>query len=101
VKLDLRGLEQVAKSAEVHAAVDALADVVAENARAMGIRVIGEPGEIALPVEVHKGETTSNMRVNRALAAVTLNHASGLAAQGKHGVLTNAASAAGLKLKGD
>jgi hypothetical protein len=101
VKLDLRGLEEVATSREMHAAVNEAAHRVAEAVEAQGIRVIGEPGDIALPVVVREDETTRGLRVNRALAAVQINHASGLAVQAKHGALSKAASSAGLRLRGD
>jgi hypothetical protein len=100
VKLDLGGREEVAKSGEVRAAVHAAAEKVAEAVEAQGIRVIGEPGEIPLPVKIYD-DTTSGMRVNRATSRVVLAHASGLAVQAKHGALSKAASDAGLKLKGD
>lgn len=101
VKLDLRGLEEVATSREMHAAVNDAAHRMAENVEAQGIRVQGEPGDIPLPVVVREDETTKGLRVNRAMAAVQLNHASGLAVQAKSGALSKAASAAGLRLKGE
>ena len=101
VKLDLRGLEEVATSREMHSAVNQAARAVAENVEAQGIRVIGEPGEIPLPVVVREDETTRGLRVNRASAAVQLNHASGQAVQAKHGALSRAAASAGLRLKGE
>lgn len=98
VKLNLRGLEEVAKSREMHNAVNQAARAVAENVEAQGIRVVDEPGDIALPVVVREDEITQFPRgVNRALAVVQINHASGLAVQGKHGALSKAASAAGLR----
>ena len=100
VKLDLGGLEEVAKSREVRAAVHDAAERVAEAVESRGIRVIGEPGEIPLPVKIYD-DTTDGMRVNRAVSRVVLAHASGLAAQAKHGLLSGGASSAGLKLKGD
>lgn len=100
VKLDLRGLEEVAKSREVRAAVHDAAEKVAANVEAQGIRVQGKPGDIALPVKVYD-DTTDDMRVNRAVSRVVLTHAAGLAVQAKHGALTRAASAAGLRVKGE
>ena len=100
VKLDLDGLEEVAKSSRVEAEIRDLAEKVAENVRRMGIRVQGVPGDIPLPVKVYV-EDTKNMRVNRARATVVLAHAAGAAVQGKHGALTRAASDAGLRVKGD
>lgn len=98
IKLDLDGLEEVAKSPRVDAEIKALAEKVAESVRAMGIRVQGRPGDIPLPVKVYS-EDTHDMRVNRARSTVVLAHAAGLAAQAKHGALTKAASAVGLRLK--
>jgi hypothetical protein len=100
VKLDLRGLEEVAKSSEVRAAVHDAAEKVAENVNEQGIRVQGKPGDIALPVKVYD-DTTDGMTVNRATSRVVLAHASGLAVQAKHGALSKAASDAGLRVKGD
>jgi hypothetical protein len=100
VKLDLGGLEEVAKSREVRAAVHDAAERVADAVESQGVRVIGEPGEIDLPVKVYD-DTTDGMRVNRAVSRVVLAHAAGLAVQAKHGALSKAASAAGLKLKGE
>lgn len=101
VKLDLRGLEEVATSREMHNAVNEAANRVADAVKSQGIQVIGEPGEIPLPVAVREDEKTSGMRLNRAMAAVQLNHASGQSVQAKHGALSKAASDAGLKLKGE
>lgn len=100
VKLDLRGLEEVATSSEVRAAVHDAAEKVAENVNSQGIRVQGEPGDVALPVKVHD-DTTRGMTVNRAVSRVVLAHAAGLAAQAKRGALSKAASDAGLRLKGE
>ena len=100
VKLDLRGLEEVAKSSETRAAVHEAAERVASGVEAQGIRVQGVPGDVALPVKVYD-DTTDGMRVNRAVSRVVLAHAAGLAVQAKSGALTKAASAAGLRLKGE
>lgn len=100
VKLNLRGLEEVATSGEMHAAIDAAAERVAANVESQGIRVSGTPGDDALPVKVHS-DTTHGMTVNRASARVVLAHASGLAVQAKHGALTKAALMAGLRVKGE
>ena len=103
VKLDLRGLEEVAKSHEMRAATHAAAEKVAENVKSQGITVGDKDGgsfEYPLPVKVYD-DTTDGMRVNRAVSRVVLAHAAGLAVQAKHGALSKAASDAGLKLKGD
>jgi hypothetical protein len=95
VKLSSRGIEAVAKSAAVRSEIAALAERVAGEVRSQGIAVEGVPGDTALPVEVTVYET------DRARASVTIAHPSGLAVQAKHGVLTRAASAVGLEVKGD
>lgn len=100
VKLDLSGLEEVAKSLRMRAAVHDAAVKVAAAVDAQGIYVDGVPGEYLIPVKVHD-DTTTGMRVNRAVSRVVLAHAAGLSVQAKHGALSRAASAAGLKLKGD
>lgn len=94
VKLSSRGIEAVAKSREVAAAVERLANEVADVVRSQGVFVEGVPGATALPVEVSVYET------DRARASVTIAHPSGLAVQAKHGALTRAASAVGLEVKG-
>ena len=99
VKLDLRGLEEVAKSREVRAAVHDVAEKVAENVDAQGIRVQGVPGDVALPVKVYD-DTSEGMTVDRAVSRVVLAHAAGMAVQAKRGALSKAASQAGLKLRG-
>lgn len=103
VKLNLRGLEEVAKSREVRAAVRDVAEKVAENVESQGIKVGDRDGgasEYPLPVKVYD-DTTDGMRVNRAVSRVVLAHAAGLSVQAKHGALSKAASAAGLRLQGD
>lgn len=103
VKLDLRGLEEVAKSGEMRAATHAAAEEVAENVKSQGIAVGDKDGgghEYALPVKVYD-DTTSGMTINRAVSRVVLAHAAGLAVQAKHGALSKAASDAGLRLKGE
>lgn len=95
IKLNSRGIEEVAKSREMRAAIEDLADKVAANVRSQVIRVEGTPGDTALPVEVSVYET------DRARASVIIAHPAGLAVQAKHGALTRAASEAGLQVKGD
>lgn len=100
VKLESGGLEEVAKSADMHREIDSLAEAVAENVRSQGHMVEGEPGDIALPVKVYTDLTTTDMRENRARAAVSLAHPAGQAVQAKNGALTKAAAQAGLEVKG-
>ena len=98
VRLDLRGLEQVAKSSQVRNEVEALAERVADIARGSGVMVEGVPGDTSLPVEVYHGDA-QGMRVGRARSAVVLAHPAGEAVQAKHGTLTKAAAQAGLKVQ--
>ena len=98
IRLDPRGLEEAATTAAMHSAVREVADRVARNVEAQAVRVQGKPGDVALPVKVYE-DTTERMRINRAQARVVLAHPAGLAAQAKHGLLTKAAAAAGLKVK--
>ena len=93
VRLNSRGLEQVAKSTAVRSEVDKLAERVADNVRAQGIHVDGVPGDIPLPVKVLTGTT------DRARASVQIAHPSGKAVQAKHGALTKAAAQAGLSVR--
>lgn len=90
-KPDLSGYADVMQGAGVCAAVDALAEQIAENVRAN----LGSVTEAV--VETHSG-TTSSMKVNRARASATIAHPAGLAMQAKHGTLTKAAAAVGLKV---
>ena len=87
------GIAQVAKSREVRDAVNQLAERLADAVRAQGIRVEGEPGDVALPVEVHEQTT------DRARAQVAITHPSGKAVQAKRGALTKAAASVGLRVK--
>lgn len=98
IRPNLRGREQVLNSDETERAVAKLAEQVAENARSTAPDVEGVPGAFQLPVTVVVGKTSS-MRINRVKAWVNLAHPAGLAVQAKHGTLTKAASAAGLKVK--
>lgn len=98
IKLNSRGIAEVLKSREMRAAVDALAEEVAANARSQGVMVgafKGSKGEIPLPVKVFESTT------DRARASVQLAHPAGIAEQAKRGVLTRAASQAGLKINSD
>lgn len=101
IKLDPKGLESVATGSDMHNAIDALAEQIADNVRSQGHMVEGEPGDMALPVKVYSDLTTTDMRTNRARAAVSLAHPSGQAVQAKHGALTKAAAQAGAEVKGD
>lgn len=91
VRLNHAGVAAILKSAAAHAAVDKLAEQVADNARSQGRKVAS--GE-DLPVEV------TSYTTDRASASVTLAHPAGIAMQAKYGVLTRAAAEAGLEVKG-
>lgn len=96
VRLDQAALNRVARGPIGRAAARKAADGVADAARGDGIRVgdLNRDGvgvEIDLPVEVRsEGEGSS----------VVLAHPAGVAVQAKHGTLTRAASANGLKVRG-
>ena len=93
VRLNSRGIEAAMKSAAMKQRVTEVAEQVAANVRAQGIYVEGEPGDVALPVEVSSYET------DRARSSVTIAHPSGKAVQAKRGALTRAAAQAGLEVK--
>lgn len=82
VKLDYGGVGDMLNSPQVAAAVRALAEDVARNARAAGV----------LSVDVHSYTT------DRAAASVTVSQRNGVALQARDGVLTRAAAAAGLEV---
>lgn len=86
------GLEAALRTREARAAVNDLAEEIAENARSSAPDVEGVPGDIELPVRVDSYDT------DRARATVWLAHPSGLAVQAKHGTLTRAASEAGVEV---
>lgn len=93
VKLNHGAVAAILKSGEMQALVDAVAEEIAANVRSQRIRVEGVPGKIELPVDVRSYVT------DRAAASVALAHPSGVAVQAKHGVVTKAASAAGLSVR--
>ena len=99
VEIDWRGVEEVATGAKMKALVKEAAEAVAENARGAAVRVVGVPGKEPLPVKVYGPDETQGIEyADRAVARVVLAHAAGLAAQAKHGLLSKAASEAGLRL---
>jgi hypothetical protein len=98
IRLNQRGIEAIAKGAEMRALVEKAAEEIARNVRAQGIKVgdrDGGPLEYELPVKV-KVTTT-----DRAHASVILAHPAGIAVQAKHGALTRAAASAGLEVSGE
>lgn len=86
------GLTAALRTREARNAVEAAAEKIAANARSAAPDVEGVPGDIPLPVRVDTYDT------DRARATVWLAHPSGLAVQAKHGLLTRAASEAGLEV---
>lgn len=86
VRLDSPGIEAVLKSDAMAEQVRAVAEQIAERARA------ARPDD---PFEVR-----SRIAPDRAVSSVTLTHAKGLAVQAKHGTLTRAAAAAGYEVRG-
>lgn len=97
VRLNTRDIGLILKSPGVAAATKAAAEAVAENVRALNVRVgdkDGGPHEVPLPVEVSMTTT------DRAHANVTITHAAGRSVQAKHGALTKGAAQAGLDVRG-
>lgn len=93
VQIDPTALARIAESAEAKACLRRVAEGVAAAARSERITVgdttpDGIGREIDLPVEVSDD------------AFVVLAHPAGVAVQAKHGTLTRAASARGLKVTG-
>lgn len=93
MRLDHGGIGALLKSDAIAGMVNEAAERVAEHVRDQGIKVDGIPGKYDLPVKVAEYTT------DRAAAAVTLAHPSGIAVQAKHGALTRAASAEGLTIR--
>lgn len=97
IKLNRAGVAQILKSTEMHRAVQATAEKVAQNVRDQNIKVGDRDGgkhEYDLPVKVTMTTT------DRAHANVTITHPAGQAVQAKHGALTKAAAQAGLDVRG-
>lgn len=97
VQLNHAGIAAILKSGEMHSFIETATEAVAQAVRDQGIKVgafKGGHGDIDLPV-IAKVITT-----DRAHGSVLINHPAGIAVQAKHGVLTKAASSAGLQVKG-
>lgn len=90
IKLDHQGLGRILRSAEVGAAVRGPAMDVADHARSDPNMV---RNGLSDDVEV-KG-----YNIDRAAYSVMIAHPAGAPIQAKHGVLTRAAAAAGLKVR--
>ena len=102
VRLDLKGLEQIAMSRAMQFATRGAASEIADGVKGMNIRVgdkDGGPREVDLPVEIGEMTVTTDMQLNRAKSSVTLAHPAGEAVQSKHGALTKAAAQAGYTVK--
>lgn len=95
VKLNHAGIAALLEDGGMRGLVAEAASAIAANCEGAGIMVEGVPGRISLPVEVSITET------DRAHGTVTLAHPSGQAVQAKHGLLTQAAAAAGLEVHGE
>lgn len=96
VKLNRGELADRLKDDDVRRAVRDLAERVKDHVEAQRITVGDRDGgshEHPLPVTINSQTT------DRAREVVVLPHAAGLAVQAKHGVLTRAASAAGLEVR--
>lgn len=88
VRIDLNKLgilHAALTSDEVRDAVEDKAEEIADRVEGLGIMVEGDPGTVALPVEVVPAHSSS-----RARALVMLDHPSGLAVEAKHRALGGA-----------
>jgi hypothetical protein len=98
IHFDTSAIGAVLKSSAVRSALKKKAEEIAGHVDDQGLRVgafLGGQGPIDLPVRVTTDTT------DRAVAFVTIAHPAGIAAQAKHGVLTRAASAAGVSVHSD
>jgi hypothetical protein len=84
-QLDRAGIAEILKSQEMAAAVDDLAEKIAADVRSTV--------DDDVPVDVDSYTT------DRAAAAVTIVHPTGMGLQARNGVLTRAAAAAGLDVR--
>lgn len=88
VVLNSSGMRDLLTSSAVASAVESAAEAVADAARSAP-----EVQRRRMPVA-----TSSRIRPNRAATVVAIAHAGGDGAQAKHGTLTRAVSAAGLRM---
>jgi hypothetical protein len=98
VTLDHVGIKVIAGNGDMQRLCREAAERIADHIRGEGIRVGDRDGgkhEYELPVAVRDGVYN-----DRAFADVVINHPAGAAVQAKHGVLTRAASAEGLTVRG-
>lgn len=82
-RLDSAGIAEILKSAEMQAAVTGLAESIAGDVRS-------QVGDAEVVVDEYM--------TDRAAASVTIKHPKGLLLQARDGVLTRAASSAGLEV---
>lgn len=94
VTLNPAGMAAILSGDGMQRALQEAGEAVAENVRNDHTLVEGEPGELALPVQV---DIDSDGGLH---AAVSIAHPSGEAVQSKHGSLTKAAAQAGLDVGG-
>lgn len=95
VLLDSAGVRAHLNSPEVAAEVRAAAEKVAANVNAQGLTASSGAAKSGSAITAVVWSYTTD----RAAAAVSIQHPAGLAMQAKHGVLTKAATAAGLEVK--
>ena len=96
VRLNRAGVSEILKSADMHRAVQDLAEKVAQNINNGGYTA--ESAGKDSPAELHAEVEMST--TDRARASVRVNHPAALAMQARHGMFTKAASAAGLQVRG-
>lgn len=84
-RLDAAGVREVLKGTELRAAVDSLADQIAGHVRG------NVPADVVVSVKAY---TT-----DRGAASITVQDVRAMAWQARDGILTRAASAAGLEVK--
>lgn len=96
VRLNSKGIQEVAKSDAMQRVIRALAEDVADNINRAGYTASSGASDSGaeLHAEVEMQET------DRARAVVKVNHPAALAFQAKHGMFTRAASEAGVEVRG-
>ncbi|MCU1680119.1 MAG: hypothetical protein JWQ81_858 [Amycolatopsis sp.] len=92
IDINRGGVAEILHSAELHTAIQAAAEVVADTARGRDLRV--ESGE-SLPVEVFGDRGRSRVGVT-----VAVRHPAGVGMEAHHGVLKRAAVDTGLSVEG-
>jgi hypothetical protein len=90
IELNRSGIRSLLNSREVRDMLLDRAEQVAEAARARGIMVEDEPGDVPLPIEARAG----GYGKTRTRAWVTIDHESGEAVESKHRLLVGSLDAA-------